>query len=228
MYQSDENFKDKRFAFETTSGLYFFYVPTMSKANKFEYTCHKLVQSKDFQLGDVLVLSDISELKEPANHAKWTLIFSSPNPHRYKNFLKSARSYKFIVPTWSEEELWLVNRRIEEWYDRFLKCGGIIRLVLWDGEGIEPLSILDAALSENGAMVANNFFVNGFDGYVDYNINYSLIHINPPFDNNDEVGFLYDCSMPVFTFASDYVFRQIVRKHTIVQKQQIGSVKKVN
>jgi hypothetical protein len=133
--------------------------------------------------------------------------------------LKSAWSYKFIVPTWSEEELWLVNRRIEEWYDRFLKCGGIIRFVLWDGEGIEPLSILDTALRENGAMVANNFFVNGFDSYVDSNINYSLIHINPPFDN--EVGFLYDCSKSVFTFASDYVFRQIVRKHTIVQSSKL-------
>jgi hypothetical protein len=57
MYQSDENFKDKRFAFETNCGLYHFYVPT-SEENKCEYTCHKSVQSKDFQLSDVLVLSD--------------------------------------------------------------------------------------------------------------------------------------------------------------------------
>ena len=121
-HQNDNRFTDKRFAFEIKSGVYNYYEPTNNNLAN-EYLCAKEVGSPSFHLDDILVVADIFDSTPPLHHAKWTLIFSSSNPSRYKQFMNTNDSYEFLVPTWSEQELSVVNPNVEEWYDRFIKCG---------------------------------------------------------------------------------------------------------
>jgi hypothetical protein len=124
-HQNDYRFSDKRFAFEAKSGVYDYYEPTTNAED--EYVTRKIKEDtlELFKVSDILVVADISESTQPAQHCKWTLIFSSPNPSRYKEFMKAHNSYTLIVPTWSEKELLAVNPNIDEWNDRFIKCGKI-------------------------------------------------------------------------------------------------------
>jgi hypothetical protein len=76
----DDNFPDKRFAVEFRQGVYVCFKPT---ADATEFSCTRqdgsYMQSKNF-----LLLCDINEAVEPVSRAKWTFIFSSPAPARYK------------------------------------------------------------------------------------------------------------------------------------------------
>lgn len=55
----------------------------------------------------------------------------------------------------------------KSWYDRFVICDGIARIVLWNDRGEDPMSSVDIALQEKGVvMVAEYFFKHGF-GNVD-------------------------------------------------------------
>lgn len=56
-----------------------------------------------------LLLCDITEAVEPVSRAKWTYIFSSPAPDRYKEILKNYPSQEYTLPTWSEWELMFVS-----------------------------------------------------------------------------------------------------------------------
>ena len=86
---------------------------------------HLIPTSKD------LIISDIKEIAEPALTGRWTCIFASPNPARYKQTLKAAHRYTYIMPTWSEQELMHVNDNKDDWYERFVCFGGVPRHVLW-------------------------------------------------------------------------------------------------
>jgi hypothetical protein len=84
----------------------------------------------------------------------WTLDFLiiSPNPLRYKEIMKAPHNYHLTMPVWSEQELLLVDTRIDAWYERFAMLGGISRLVFWDGEGTDPLETLQDVLESHGAI----------------------------------------------------------------------------
>ena len=74
------------------------------------------------------------------------MIFSWPNLKRYKQARKIGPFFQFILPTWTEEELCCVDPNKDEWFDRYLKCGGIVRLVIWDGIGRNPMRVIEDAL----------------------------------------------------------------------------------
>jgi hypothetical protein len=201
-HQDDDRFPDKRFAFEADSGSYFFYEPIIGTKD--------YVYSNDnsFTVADVLVVADISQLEEPKHRGKWTLIFSPPDPSRYKYFMKVPPAITLLVPTWTEEEFLLVDPNIEKWYERFVKCGGIAKIVLWKSYGDDPMRVINTALLDKDSIVADFFFKNGF-GNVDPNVSYSLIYNNPP--SSEEGVVLYHSEMMTagHTFASDHVFRHI-------------------
>ena len=203
-YVNDERFLDKRFAFQVDSDLFHYYVPTLIDH---EYHCYPDVASKNVPISDVLVVADILNNEQPQKRAKWTLIFSSPNPLRYKEFLKASPKYKFTIPTWSEDELSMANPEKHLWFERFCKCGGVARTVLWNGIGDDPLNDLDTALTEKGPIVAEYFFKHGF-GSVDPEKSYALLHINPPYSQS-EGRILYNAFRPDHSFASDCVFQQL-------------------
>jgi hypothetical protein len=208
-YSVDIRFIEKSFAFEIGSGLYHFYNSTGVVD---EYSCFRDVTGNTFPVGDVLVVTDILTPEQPKNRAKWTLIFSSPNPKRYKEFMKPSPAFKLTFPTWSELELLFVDPDVDRWYNRFAKCGGVARIVLWDGSGDDPMSSLEIALQAKGAVVAEYFFKHGF-GDVDSDKCYALVHINPPYCH-EHGRWLYDAPLPDHTFASDYVFQQLKSKFT--------------
>ncbi len=157
-----------------------------------------------------LILSDILSLDEPSGFAKWTLIFSSPNPLRYKESMKAPCNYSFTMPTWSEEELEAVNPSKNIWYNRFVRFGGVPCYVLWDGIGQDPERKLTKALNdkEKGGKLVQNFF--NFDfGAIDVDDNDLLVHVNPPW-NLEKNDWDYHEEW-VYNFASDEIFCALTR-----------------
>ena len=53
-------------------------------------------------------------------------------PVRYSEFLKATNSVKFIMPTWTFQELLRVNKQIDLWYEWFVLLGGVPRSVFRD------------------------------------------------------------------------------------------------
>ena len=213
-YSVDDRFTDKRFAVEIAWNTYCFCVPTKVVG---EYSVSQ-VDSTRFPRKEVVVFSDILQEMEPAGFGKWLLVFSSPDPRRYKTTLRLSMSFIFYLPTWSEMELCAVNPNIEEWYNRFQRFGGVARDVLWnyDENGETPYSpekMLEIAIVKNGRIVAENAFHIGFHK-ADDEIYYTLIHINPLTSEDGSV--IYSDIM--FTFASDYVFRRL---KSIIQKSLV-------
>ena len=203
----DDRFTDKRFALEFDRGAYECFQPTTATG---EFWCSQqdghYLPSKDF-----LLLCDISDAAEPVSRAKWTLIFSSPAPARYKEILKNAPNFKFTMPTWSELELLFVNGDIASWYDDFVLFGGVPRHVVPNPNDltINSHSQLRAAVAEKGGPIAEAFFKFSF-GTVDWLQSYLLVHINPPVSVHGD--FQYDGDL-VYSFASDAIFQRLVDKH---------------
>jgi hypothetical protein len=157
-----------------------------------------------------LILSDIKGEVEPSWSGRWTCIFSSLNPKRYKETMKVPHSYNLIMPTWSEQELQFVNGNIDDWNERFVTFGGVPRSVLWDRKGRDPLEKLQEALDSKGANVINYFFRNGF-GNMDPEKSYMLMHINPPWlPEQDDWEYL---GRAVHSFASDEIFQTLSKKY---------------
>ena len=202
----DESFPDKRFAIEFCPGEYHYFEPTGTQG---EFQCRS-VNNDDLPLHEILLLSDIIEPQLPKNRARWTFIFSSPNPKRYKELLKYEPRYKYTLPTWSVTELLLVNPNIEDWYDSFVLFGGVPRHVLWSKQGFSPADQLEEAMQNKGGQIATAFFEDGF-GNTDDELSYMLMHVNPPW-SPEQQDWLYEKHVE-HSFASDEIFQKIARKH---------------
>jgi hypothetical protein len=196
----DANFEDKSFAVEFAKGTYVCFKPT-ADATKFQSTPQNgsYMQSKDF-----LLLCDIADAVEPVSRAKWTFLFSSPAPLRYKEILKNAPCFRYTMPTWSEQELMFVGD-IPLWHENFVLVGGVPRLVF----SSDSPTLLEETLEKKGGAIADAFFTFSF-GTVDLLQNYMLVHINPPMSSDGD--YEYD-GKTVYSFASDYVFKQLMEKH---------------
>jgi len=157
-----------------------------------------------------LIISDIKDMVEPKKQGKLLLILSSPNPLRFKQTMNAPVHYRLIMPTWSESEFEaFVGDKSVQWYDRFVKFGGVPRYVLWNGVGENPDQNLDDAIARKGNMVMNYFIGNGF-GDVDPQKSYMLMHINPPMAYDGE--FDYSAGV-VHSFASDYIYNILQQKN---------------
>ena len=102
-FLTDERFTNKRFALEFTRGQYLYFRPT-GEEGEFWCSIHEGTRRKDF-----LLLCDIDETVGPVSRAKWTYIFSSPDPARYREITKNSPNRAYILPTWSELELMFVS-----------------------------------------------------------------------------------------------------------------------
>ena len=81
----DNRFPDKRFAVEFDSGNYWYFQPTSEGI----FSCI-LRDGHYFWDKDFLLLCDIMDLDQPLSRSKWTFVFSSPFPMRYKDILKNS------------------------------------------------------------------------------------------------------------------------------------------
>lgn len=212
-FLTDERFNDKRFALEFTRGVYVCFLPTGAQG---EFWCSNQdgtsMPSKQF-----LLLCDIAEAVEPVSRAKWTYIFSSPAPDRYKEILKNYPSQEYTLPTWSEWELMFVSANVGDWYDDFVLFGGVPRYIFPNRDPHNPPAIyrdphllMSNALEEKGGALSESFFKFGF-GIVDWLQSYMLVHINPPVSADGE--FVYH-GKKVYTFASDAIFQWLAEKHS--------------
>ena len=206
-FMYDERFDDNhRFALEHVPNVYTYFEPTTAEIGVFNrYVRHH----HTFKVKDFLLLCDMSANVEPVSRAKWTFIFSSPAPGRYQEIMKNRPKFKYIMPTWTEQELMCVDPNIELW-NNFDKFGGVPRHVMPSNPGeIDSLSILQDTLDRKGGIIAENFFTYSF-GTVDMFQNYMLVHINPP--KSDSGEYKYD-GRAEYSFASNYVFLEIVNKN---------------
>ena len=104
-----------------------------------------------------ILLVDMVEEKEPARCSGTTIIFSSPNPKRYKQLMNGV-SRQYILNPWTLAELnavWLHSYPDIPWEDverLYNKMGGIIRYVL------EQNDVADKRM-ETGIRKAKNMFI---------------------------------------------------------------------
>ena len=203
----DDRFLDKEFALELEPGSYTHFLPT---AESGVFTCTER-STNQLTLKHLLLLCDVAANVPPARRARWTFLFSSPAPNRYKEFLKILPCKMYTMPTWSEQELMFVNSDVESWYDDFVLFGGVPRHVFSTAAGIDPRTKLDNALTMKGGAVVEAFYKYGF-GTVDSEQSYMLVHINPP--TLPDGGFVYDGNgRAVYTFASDAIFQLLAAKY---------------
>ena len=195
----DDRFPNKTFAVEFTKGKYVCFQPT---ANAEEFSCTHQNSSYVYSK-DNLLLCDIAEALEPEMRAKWTFIFSSPSPSRYKEILKNAPRARYILPTWSEQEFVFLNANISVWYENFVRYGGVPRSVFSDS------NLLKEALDTKGGDIAECFFNYSF-GIVNSLQDYMLVHINPPM--SEDKKYVYN-GITTYSFASDFVFEKLVESN---------------
>jgi hypothetical protein len=89
-------------------------------------------------------------------------------------------------------------------------CGGVPRIVFWNGELSDPMNNFFNAFVAKGAIVAEYFFKNGF-GNIDSEKSYQLEHINPPVLQDGSIAYILP---QVHTFASDFVFQKLKSNYT--------------
>ena len=205
-FSTDDRFMNKNFAFESKFGLYYYYQQSEKDG---EFICSgKRLGRDQIPLNELLLVADLKEMSEPVDPGRWTLIFSSPNPLRYKEAMKMGDSVKYTLPTWSFQELCAVEPNVSKWLPFYEMGGGVARLLFSVGD---PISKIDEALGTSGAKVAEYFFDNGFGG-LDSDNSYALIHINPPYAA-EEGRYLYDAKHH-YTFASNYILERIIDMHS--------------
>ena len=203
-YSRDDRFSDKRFAAEFHKGEYLYYSPAEVSG---KYFFSRKISLHILQ--NILLVADMGEATEPKFNAKYTLIFSSPNPARSKKFIDKNYGTRYTLPTWTENELCLVKPDIESWYHRFVIFGGVARPVFWVKKTVQDLR---NEIMSKGGDIATKFFKNGF-GWVDTQMSYTLVHINPPRDAEDR--YMYSDSNLVYTFASDFAFKELSEHYRI-------------
>jgi hypothetical protein len=123
------------------------------------------IPSKDF-----LLLCDINETVGPVSRAKWTYIFSSPDPARYKEIIKNSPNRMYILPTWSELELMFVSadKPIGSWYENFVFFGGVPRYIFYPDLTARARNRLIQAVDEKGEVIAESFFKFGKIKYISF------------------------------------------------------------
>lgn len=207
-FLNDERFEDKCFALEFTKGTYVCFQPTGSQG---EFWCSDQNGTSSMLSKRFLLLCDIAAADEPASRAKWTYIFSSPAPVRYKEIIKNYPSQEYTLPTWSELELLFVSADIASWYDDFVLFGGVPRYIFPDPtSGRDPHMLMTGALQQKGGALAESFFKYSF-GMADWLQSYMLVHINPPLSANGEFDYR---GMKLYSFASDAIFQRLAEKHS--------------
>jgi hypothetical protein len=173
----------------------------------FSFVCNTLSYGLKSPL-NFLVLCDISALSPPGSRAKWTCIFSSPNPVRFKEIIKNKPTRSYTLPTWNELELHFLGSNIADWYDAFALYGGVPRHIF--GTASDFKQPLDKALLFKGAKSADSFFNFGFGG-PDPDQSYVLVHINPP--RTESGSYIYH-GTPVYSFASEAILQTFVELNT--------------
>lgn len=101
----DDEFPLKEFLVEYERGVYLKFAMVTKQVNNIEDATSPVKWSAECTVHierhlrptpNDLILSDIKGVVEPEQLGRWTCIFASPNPNRYKETIKVAHRYTFI------------------------------------------------------------------------------------------------------------------------------------
>jgi hypothetical protein len=197
---------------------------------EFNYNTILMIEpnSSYLQRADCLVQSlrypylvDLNDKVEPEKGVgSFTVVFSSPDPSRYKEMMKIQTSSRYIMPVWTWDELhqlWshtsnsldLIQLELfpsmELLSSRFQLVGGIPRLC-FKNKNFNLLETVRTRINVKGIDFLIQFLRSGFS-VIDEEISHLLIHRHP--DEND--GYLTDSDN--YAFASDEIFRRMIFAH---------------
>lgn len=148
-FLADDRFAHKSFAVELINGEYLIFEGT---ADASKFVCHSESGAKK-----TLLLCDVADGLEPVSRAKIFTSSTSPPPKHFYVLLKVCPNFRYIMPTWSEQEFLFAEADISQWYDNFVNFGGVPRLVLCKLVNASFL-LLDDALVERGEVIGDCFF----------------------------------------------------------------------
>ena len=163
---------------------------------------------------DIPYFVDLKSLDLPFWTSFWdplfTIVFSSPNPLRFKEFLKKPKSVRLVMPPWSLEDILAAREAITAFQslnetvvlEQFNLYGGIPRYVL--EKALEGGSRMEEAIDQKGLAIASQVFLIPMGSGDENDISHTLAHMFPEKDNF--TGYKY---RP----ASQYVARRLITLH---------------
>ena len=158
-------------------------------------------------------LVDFQEITSPSYlSSSCRVVFSSPNPDRFKEILKGDHAKGFIQPPWVLREILDAHTRISRYREnvhinvvrsQFNIYGGIPRYVL--AQAYKGDSIMSAALSRKAAEIIN-VLMNLALLMKDDKVSYIILHLYPK--NSDDYSFDGGILLP----ASPWVVEELERR----------------
>ena len=212
---SDERFPDDTVVMQLDTRSYHVFKRKASGA----ITVRKVLRSvmdEDWLADRVLLVDQRYKIEVPAC-GRLTMIFSSPNPDRYKETMKGGNSHKYYVPVWTKDEL-----RLLPWYNNedadkgYQVHGGLPRYIK---EYMNKMAVskmeLDALFEGKGANIAEKFFKHGFGG-TDEEVSHRIFHLHPmevtdPKTNTTNT----DYTLYTYSFASDYIWTRFQENYLV-------------
>mmetsp|Transcript_19142 Transcript_19142/g.17363 ORF Transcript_19142/g.17363 Transcript_19142/m.17363 type:complete len:528 (+) Transcript_19142:25-1608(+) len=202
-FLNDKRFNEKRFAIEFSKGKYHTFIPTDNN-QIFKYSEE---WSHTIDIEKFMIFSDILDNVNPNSRATSQFIFSEPDPRRYIRIMKCKPNFQYILPTWSYDELELLNPDNDSWIKRYCLFGGVPRFIF---SKEDPNAILDETIKIIQGRLAENLLKFGLDGLMSDD-SYMVYHINPKWSDtlND-----WDYEGPVNReFASNSMFMKLTESH---------------
>lgn len=175
-------------------------------------------------------LVDLKEARLPCvAYAIWvprfTAVFSSPNPSRFKEILKFPSSVELVMPPWSDDEIFDAHQLISTFRkvdigvvkSQLAVYGGVPRFVFEKSDS--GIAQMNKALSAKGAAIAEKIFVVDFGTGKDDDLSNTLALMSP--ENPDTfIGRNYHP-------ASGYVFEKLSEKHFQIMLSKMHEITKM-
>jgi hypothetical protein len=213
-YLRDSRFANKRLAVEFSRDEYCYFLPSAEGASTDMY---KITTKDLLPFRDIVIISDFHDQTQPKVAAKFHYIFSSPDPSRFKEFMKRFfEKRRFTMPTWSFEELKYVNKAEKQWMTSYELFGGVPRLVFNSYEYNKGQ--LNLAIEAKGRDMIERMCQKGWLGGNDEDTDYLLLHIEPLY--NESSG-KYDYSGVTAHLASAEVERRLFEEFTTGQANSL-------
>lgn len=177
----------------------------------------RLLDAEDPLEASIPMFVDMQKPISPRPPSGPCLIFTSFQPHRYKELVKDGWSK--IMPTWSAEEQSDLFASVEfrgefnetiaeRAFENIHYFGGAIRHNIRTAQkGSIPTKKIDADLNRKGQDICHRYFEAGFGGTED-DMADLLVHRNPVYEDGLPI---FDAEIISYSFASPYVLQSLLQ-----------------
>jgi hypothetical protein len=183
-YFRDGRFANKRVAVELKQGAYNYFLSSPN-GTQLEYYFFKVESDMHppIKFEDLLILTDLLEVKLPMMPARHHFVFSSPNPDRYEEFKKLYKlPITYYLPPWEWEELIHVVNVTSDLIQNYALCGGVPRLVFKAADCCDQE--MQDAIDSQGEEIADSYIGERRLRLRDSQISHKIVHLRPVFDEN--------------------------------------------